>query len=425
MNKQKDNYKWVICFACTLMQFCNGGLGSTGFSVYQPYLISLSGLTNAQTSTMITFRQLMILVGMTVSARLIRRFEVRRVTCAAVLLSAAGFFLYSLGGSYAMYCAGASLVGFAYGFGGAIPVSIIISRWFDEHRGLALGLCMSATGLSAFAASPVINMLTQRYSLSFSFFVEAVFIGCCGILSTVLMHSRPSHTHAAPAGSREIRMKRNYAVHDAPRPLYIAMMAGIFLFGIPSNLLNSHISVLYGSSGFTMGQVSILISVLGLAMTIGKASYGYICDRFGIYHTSMIFYILVLAGTGLNCLADRISFPVALAAVALMAYGLAIAAVSIPMYAAKIMTEHEYSQTVTRLNFLFTLGSLLLGPMPGIIADMTGSYIPAFIILFIIALVSSILILRVYLAIRRLDVKFEKMEDEKMEDEKMERRNVK
>ena len=407
MNKLKDNYKWVICFACTLMQFCNGGLGSTGFSVYQPYLITLSGLTNAQTSTIITFRQLMILVGMTISARLIRRFEVRRVTCAAVLLSAAGFFLFSIGGSYVIYCIGAGFVGFAYGFGGAIPVSIIISRWFDEHRGLALGLCMSATGFSAFAASPVITMLTQKYSLSFSFFVEAVFIGCCGIISTLLMHSKPSHTHAAPAGDRQIRMKRNYAVHDAPRPLYLAMMVGIFMFGIPANLLNSHISVLYGSSGYSMGQVSLLISILGLAMTIGKASYGYIADRFGIYRTSVLFYILVLAGTALNCLAGKISFPVAMVAVSLMAYGLAISAVSIPMYAAKIMTEHEYSHTVTRLNFLFTLGSLLLGPMPGIIADLTGSYVPAFMILLVIGIVSSVLIIRVYLRIRRCDVEYE------------------
>ena len=45
---EKKKYRWVICAGCTLMFFCTAGLGMTGFTVYQPYLISDGGLTIAR-----------------------------------------------------------------------------------------------------------------------------------------------------------------------------------------------------------------------------------------------------------------------------------------------------------------------------------------------------------------------------------------
>ena len=58
-----ENYAWAVCAACLLVLLCSGGLTYKGFAAYQPYLISSGGLTNTQSSMLITIRSFTILVG--------------------------------------------------------------------------------------------------------------------------------------------------------------------------------------------------------------------------------------------------------------------------------------------------------------------------------------------------------------------------
>ena len=67
---------------------------------------------------MIMFRTLFTLTGMTVTNRLISRFEVRRVVSTACFICAAAFFVFSISSDFILYCVGASLAGFALGAGG-------------------------------------------------------------------------------------------------------------------------------------------------------------------------------------------------------------------------------------------------------------------------------------------------------------------
>ncbi|MBQ8263796.1 MAG: hypothetical protein IJY96_03340, partial [Oscillospiraceae bacterium] len=61
MKKQKN--PWLVCVGCTLLLFCNVGLTTSSFSVYQPYLIGIIGLSNTQASMVITVRTLFSLLG--------------------------------------------------------------------------------------------------------------------------------------------------------------------------------------------------------------------------------------------------------------------------------------------------------------------------------------------------------------------------
>jgi len=398
-----ESYGWVICIACALLLFCTGGLASTGFSAYQPYLISIGGLTNTQSSTMIMFRTLFTLTGMTVTNRLISRFEVRRVVSTACFICAAAFFVFSISSDFILYCVGASLAGFALGAGGMIPVSIVISRWFNEHRGLALGICMAMTGVSAIAATPAITFMVQNLSLKTSFRIEAIFIALISVIVYAILYSNPACIGARPVGHCQKERAKLYASHDASRRLYLIMTAGIFLFGIPANCINSHISVLFAAAGMDSSHVALLISVTGIFMAAGKCTYGQLSDRLGVSRASLLLYCILLSGSGLLCFAEVESFAVSAIAAALTGFGLAITTVSISVYASKISTEAQYAHTVTRFQMGSTFGALVFGPVPGMIADSTGSYVPAFIILFLIALVSSAILLTTYHKIHRED----------------------
>lgn len=159
------HYAWFICIGATLLMFCTSGLGSTAFAAYLPYLVSIKELANVQISLIVFIRSLFGVIGMFFVNALLYRFEIRRVVTAGVFICALAFVVFSLADGFAGYCAAAAVAGMAYGIGGMVPASILISRWFNEHRGLALGIVMASTGVSTFVAAPVITLLVEHVSL--------------------------------------------------------------------------------------------------------------------------------------------------------------------------------------------------------------------------------------------------------------------
>ncbi len=402
---EEHKYGWLVCAAVTLLLFCTSGLGSTGFGAYQPYLISLRGLTNTQSSTMLTIRSLFTLVGMLAASRMIERFGVRRVVTGAMLIDVIAFAILAWTNGYLGACIGAALCGTALGAGGMVPASIFINRWFHTHVGLALGICMASTGASAMIATPVITFLVERFSLRVSFLAEAVFILAASVVVYKIAYSRPSCLHTVPVGDGEKMASKSpvHAAHTAATPLMLLMMFGILVFGMPANTLHSHISVLYSGEGFTSGQVSLLVSVMGLFLAAGKCAYGWIADKIGMLRASIMLYVMVIVGCFLCTLAGNRNFVVAVMAVVLLSFGLAVVSVSISIYASKVASESDYSRTVTTFQFLNACGGLLFGRIPGMIADAQGTYVPAFSVMMALSVVGAVVMVIVYRRIRHED----------------------
>lgn len=67
-------YGWVVCLVSTLLLFVTMGTVSNGFSVYLPYIMAEHGLTNAQTSSLVTLRCLVSFLLCWASDCIIKRF---------------------------------------------------------------------------------------------------------------------------------------------------------------------------------------------------------------------------------------------------------------------------------------------------------------------------------------------------------------
>lgn len=404
-----ENYGWVICAVCMIQLFCTSGLSTTGFGVYQPYLISITGLTNTQSSTLIMIRTFTSLIGLFIASRLIDMMEAKRVVVIGMIMCACNFMIYGTFQSFPGYCVAAAVAGFAHGIGGMIPASVIITRWFNTNRGTALGICMAATGLSALIGSPIITAVVNSAGLRTSFLAEGVFVLCMACLVWYFGYSNPQCVDVHPIGSTgggEEEITKAYAAHPAAPILVGLMMLGLALYGIPGNTMFSHVSVLYAAENYDAGAVSLLVAVLGGTIAVGKLIYGAVADKIGTLRASLIFYILVVIGGVMCCSASNGSVPMAVAATGIMGIGMAVSSVSISMYASGAATAADYAAMVTRFQLSFNLGSLLFGRVPGMIADSTGSYIPAFQIMSGIAVVSAVMLLTTYRKILRDDEEY-------------------
>ena len=148
---RKPHYAWAICAGCTLLLLVSGGLAVNAFSVAQPYILAQNGFTNTQTSMITTVRAAAYLGCMALMPRFYGRLGYRWGTAAAALFGVLAFVLFGAAKQLWTYYLAGLVAGLSYGFGSMVPVSILITRWFREKHGLALGICAAGTGLAAVA----------------------------------------------------------------------------------------------------------------------------------------------------------------------------------------------------------------------------------------------------------------------------------
>lgn len=388
----KKKYRWVICAGCTLMFFCTAGLGMTGFSVYQPYLISVGGLTNAQASMLTSVRSMFTFFTMFAAPEILNKTDIRLGGTLSVLGITVSLLLYGAADSYPVYIAAAAMAGICYGIGGMLAVSVMIHRWFVDHQGLAVGICSAGSGFSAVIGTPVITWMIETFSMKSAFFIEAAFVVFLAALVFLMLKNRPKGEERPPQFvSKEKKEKKAENMFRIGKGEQLCIMIGVLLMGF-TYAASSHISVLYRNAGYGSGQVSLLVSLMGAALFVGKCLYGAATDKIGSYRSGNLFFGMLISGSALCCLAGNRNMFSAAAAVVLVCGGSVLLSVGLTIIANAVAKQKYYAVVVRRIQIIYMLGSMVFGMVPGVIADHMGSYIPAYAIMAVFAAAAALLI---------------------------------
>ena len=388
---------WLVCLGCGLALFTVMGLGINGFTVYQPYLLERFHLTNGQGSWITTVRSLFSLLSMLSADALCRRLGIRQTMTLGLGFFVVSYALFGAASAFPTLCACAALSGLAYGFGGMIPLTLALSHWFRDRRGLALGLAAGGSGLSTVLAPPLLEEAIQHLGLTAAFWLE----GGVGILLTLcvflLVRDRPEELglvpYTASGGSGASVPAERPAPPRLSRPLWWVVVAAAFLTGGPCGPGFSHLSVLYTSENYDSGTVALLMSLFGLVLMLSKVLYGSLSDTLGSRWANWSVYAVFLTGFSLCCLAPSGSIPLAFAAFVFTALGMPLSSVSLSVWAGDLSAGPDYDRLVKWLSSAYMLGSLLTGPMPGMLADRFGSYVPAYL-LFLASLACSMALIQ-------------------------------
>lgn len=388
---------WLVCLGCGLALFTVMGLGINGFTVYQPYLLERFHLTNGQGSWITTVRSLFSLLSMLSADALCRRLGIRQTMTLGLGFFVVSYALFGAASAFPTLCACAALSGLAYGFGGMIPLTLALSHWFRDRRGLALGLAAGGSGLSTVLAPPLLEEAIQHLGLTAAFWLE----GGVGILLTLcvflLVRDRPEELGLIPYTASGSSGASLPAERPAPprlsHPLWWVVVAAAFLTGGPCGPGFSHLSVLYTSENYDSGTVALLMSLFGLVLMLSKVLYGSLSDTLGSRWANWSVYAVFLTGFSLCCLAPSGSIPLAFAAFVFTALGMPLSSVSLSVWAGDLSAGPDYDRLVKWLSSAYMLGSLLTGPMPGMLADRFGSYVPAYL-LFLASLAYSMALIQ-------------------------------
>ena len=394
----KPHYAWLICLGAAVSLFVVMGLGVNTFTIYQPEIIALNGFTNAQGSWITTTRSLFILGTLLVVNQLCARFGLRLVMTLGIFFVGISCFSFGLSTTFPMYCFSAALTGIGYCLGGMVPLSIIIGNWFDSRRGLALGLASAGSGVATIFAPAVITGLIHSSGLRSAFFAEGGFILILCAVDWLLLRDTPDKIGSAPyriSGETTVATTSNSEKNYGPVPIFLILLAS-FLLGGPVGPAFSHLTVLFTTEGFDPVTVAGLISYMGLAIFVSKIACGQINDRLGGLWSNYIILGVYLIGLLLCAMAGTGSLPLAYLAITLFSFGISVTGVSPAVWARDLAAETDYAKTVRAITTAYTLGMLVFGPIPGMMADRYDSYVPAYLLFAGFQLILTVLIQGVY-----------------------------
>ena len=392
---------WLVCLGGAIMLFAVMGLGTNVYSVYQPFIIAQNGFSNTQASWIITVRSLFIIVGMLTAGSICGRFGVRRTAVGALILLALSRFLFGAARSLPAYFGAAAITGLAYCWGGMIPLSLLINSWFRDRNAFALGMASAGSGLATILFPGPITWLVQNHSLTAAFWCEAGFVLLLALLVLLLVRDTPAqlglHPYTHSAGPEEASAPVSHPAPAGMNRLGWAMFLGaVFLTGAPTSIGISNVGVLYRTEGYDPGTVAALVSCVGLALIAGKMLYGELADRLGGRLASFLLYGVAMLAYLLLCLAPNGSRLCAFTAVISFGLALPLSNVSFSIWAQDFLGDRGFARGLKWSQSLYAMGIVVFGPVPGWLADRTGSYVASYFLFLVMMALSFLLVALVY-----------------------------
>lgn len=403
-------YRFTICALSTVMVFVCVGLVSNAFSICLPFIIKVHGFSNTQISLLATMKSVTSLLAMFAADRYYGRLGLKKGIALAMLSASLSFFIYGISSTPLLYCAASALSGISYAMGGMIPASLLIRQWFPLKPAAALGIAASGSGIGSVLGPVTLLFLIENFGLSSAFLAQALAVAAVTLpIVALIRENTPEHTGIETAGvedfpetevssgsSRDCIHGGTLLHNRLSRREQLRILCGSFLIGVLGLTGFNYLSLLYTSAGHSAATVSFFLSLMGILLIAGKCSFSWIADRAGSFRTAALFCLFLCIGQLLCCFAPqsgRLLFGITFL---FLGMGLALASVGLSIMASDFCQVGNYATVLKNYQLSYALGGLVSSAVPGMLADRTGSYLPSYILFFILSIALFLFIIPVY-----------------------------
>ena len=399
-NKKRTGffYGWIIVICCTL-SVCASSLLSTGMSTNLANLRLVLGFTGTQTSMILTVRSIAAFVVALFADKYFGLLGVKKGMIVAMIAGVVSFFIFSVAGlNLALYYVAAVVAGVAYSYGMMMPSSMLLKKWFNQSRGTAISLAGCGTGLVSIIFAPLVQSTVDRFGLKASFYLQGGFIALVAVILAVLVVEDPAQKGLEPYGGRDFvavgRAKKGDSSLSKKSVLLLAFAT--MLVGFTSSPASAHYSVTFTTEGFDAMTVAKIISIYGVVLVASKFIFGRVVDKIGARKSTVIYGTLCTLAI-LMIFLTRFFRSVTWVTVTMVvvAVGVVIQTLGYPNWVSDLDSKN-YDHTLVRCQQGYQLGALVGSPLPGLIADATGTYTWAYLMFAVCTLIYVLIVLGIY-----------------------------
>jgi predicted MFS family arabinose efflux permease len=250
-----------------------------------------------------------------------------------------------------------------------------ILTWFTTHRGFALALLLSGSGVGSILIPPLTEWMIEHHGWRSAF----LFLGGIALLgfplTALLVRNRPE----AAIVRSERRVDTGMTVAAALRTTAFWILAVItILSAFSENGLVTNLVPILTQHGVLAATAALALSVRGGAGIIGRLGIGFAIDRFSPERIQSL--VLALSASGMLILAFAGSSWTSLLGAAVLGVGLGSEADVGPYLLARYFGRRHFSVLYGLTWTAYAIGGAT-GPLwIGHLYDRAGTYLPRFIV---------------------------------------------
>ena len=249
-----------------------------------------------------------------------------------------------------------------------------VLSWFYKHRGLALALVLTGSGVGSIFIPPITQWAIEHHGWRSAYLMLGG-VALLGLpLTALLMRNRPDsvvpHNHTADTGTTVAAAMRSAS--------FWILATIIMLSAFSENGLVTNLAAILTEHGVAAQSAALALSVRGGAGIVGRLCIGLLIDRFSPQRIQT--FVLLLSAVGALVLAFASTSAVAVVGAAVLGVGLGSEADVAPYLLAHYFGRRHFS-----VLYGLTWTAYAIGGATGPIAigrwyDRAGSYQPRFIV---------------------------------------------
>lgn len=387
--------RWILVAVSTLMVFCSIGMTTATFSVYLPYFIKVNGFTNSQTSILVSLRTVAGFLLMFTVTKFFNIFSLRLGMSLAMLGSALSFILMAGTSNYYMTVLAVCVLGGTYTFASMYPLTLLMTRWFGDKSAVPLSISSCGSGIAAILVPTVVTYIIEHYGLPTAFYLDATIMAATAALIYIFIRDYPEEAEAAN-GDTKAKTVAPHRFREIPKNHFHLLMLAISFNGSLTLAGWGHFAVLFTTNNYTSMEAAYALSLGGLTLTVSKFFYGFVTERIHTFKSNFIFCSLINLGFLLS-LTLPWGFSWTPSAVAILTgLGAPISTLGVCMWTKEISSPEAFPDNLRKLQTCHLFGGLLFSNAPGMLADLTGSYIPSYMLFSMLGLASFTIIQSIY-----------------------------
>ena len=390
-------YPAFIIFACAVGM----ALGVATFLIYafgvfiDPIATELEA-GRGQVSLALTLGILGNLVAAPLVGLLSDKYGARRMILIGIVALSLFLASFSLVQSLSqLYLAALLMVLFAAGTG-PITYARIISSWFEKRRGLALGLTMAGLGIGGAIAPVLSQSLIDDFGwrMAYRYLGVIILVVSFPLLLLLLRNRPPQPARQALEESWAPRTEETglSVAESARQGAFWFMAIGFFLVALGNSGGLVHLPPLLTDAGLTPQRAAFYAGIMGVGVTIGRASAGFLLDMFHAPYVAIGF----LLGPVLAYLSFLSGIDPKLVLVPVLLFGIGIGAEFdiIPYLITRYFGIKNFGAIYGIQIVTFSLGTGMGPVVMGFGYDKYGSYDPTLVFAIGALVLGSLLLTR-------------------------------
>lgn len=316
---------------------------------------------------------------------LIDRYGPRRMLMAGALLTGSALIglslMHSLGFFYLFYIFNA----LGYVFGGPLPCQVLISRWFTENRGKAMGIAYLGIGTGGFLVPLIASGLETNIGWHNALTALGIMVMLIAIPLAYFIREPAAKTTAGEKPIQSVPIKnilksRNFYLLAFGSMCSIGAVGGIF----------QHLKYYLTDMKMTQTQAAHIMSLVLLMSLLGRVLMGMLADIMKRKYVMVLIYLIVGSSIPLLLIPD---FPgrIYLFAV-IFGIGLGGDYMIIPLMAADLFGVMTLGRIMGIILVADGLAESLMPMLIGVLYKSSNNYIIGFSVLIAVAIAGAIIV---------------------------------